>query len=97
MIRLCGCDGMTYANACLAAMNGVNVAYAGSCAACVNRPVADLNNDCKVNILDLAMMAVNGWIAGTFNIVLRLIWIHGSEINSRTTSTGSGQRRFFRR
>ena len=58
---VCGCDGMTYDNDCGAKMAGVNIAYAGECAVCVNRPLADISGDCKVSILDLAMLAAE-WL-----------------------------------
>ncbi len=58
---VCGCDDQTYANACDAAVAGVNVKYEGPCAVCVNRPVADLNGDCHVDLGDLAIMAAQ-WL-----------------------------------
>jgi len=43
---VCGCDGVTYANDCLAAYEGVSLAYYGECL------VADLNLDGGVDLVD---------------------------------------------
>lgn len=40
---VCGCDGVTYGNACMAQQNGTDVAYAGSCGV-VNQCTSD--QDC---------------------------------------------------
>lgn len=39
---VCGCDGLTYSNACFAAMAGVNVKSAGACQGTCTK-----NSDCK--------------------------------------------------
>lgn len=41
---VCGCDGVTYSNACFAAMAGVNVKSAGACPANCSK-----NSDCAAN------------------------------------------------
>jgi len=52
---------VTYPNDCVAAVAGVNAAYDGECAVCVNRPLADISGDCKVSLPDLAMLAAE-WL-----------------------------------
>jgi len=54
---VCGCDGMTYGNDCEAAAAGMNIRYDGECPICVTPPPADLNGDCRVNLIDLAILA----------------------------------------
>jgi hypothetical protein len=52
-LPVCGCDGMTYGNACFAAMAGVNIDYPGPCD---NYCPADVNGDNTVDVLDLLMV-----------------------------------------
>jgi hypothetical protein len=50
---VCGCDGVTYSNACFAAMAGTNVDYPGPCE---DECPADLNGDGVVNTADLLIL-----------------------------------------
>ena len=50
-VPVCGCDGITYTNACHAAMAGVNVAYNGACVE------GDVNRDGYVDLVDYAMFS----------------------------------------
>jgi hypothetical protein len=63
---VCGCDDVTYGNACEAAMAGVNVHYEGACSVCVTPPPADLNGDCRVNLIDLAILS-SQWLTCGLN------------------------------
>jgi hypothetical protein len=49
---MCGCDGLTYGNACDAAMFGVSVAYRGVCLNCL---ICDFNSDNVCDISDVIL------------------------------------------
>jgi hypothetical protein len=53
---VCGCDGVTYANSCFAAMTGVNIDYPGPC---TGDCPEDLNGDGLVNTADLLILLAN--------------------------------------
>lgn len=44
---VCGCDGVTYGNACLAQQAGVGVASVGACTATANCTIGDPNTTCQ--------------------------------------------------
>ena len=50
---VCGCNAVTYGNACLAAMDGMNVAYDAACL------TGDLDLDCDVDLEDLSRLLAN--------------------------------------
>lgn len=50
---VCGCNGVTYSNACCAAMDGMNVAYYGPCQ---EGCPADFDGDGVVNTVDLLFL-----------------------------------------
>ena len=49
---VCGCDGVTYGNACDAAMFGVSIAYRGVCLNCL---ICDLDSDNVCDISDVIL------------------------------------------
>lgn len=49
---VCGCDGLTYPNPCVAASNGVNVDYYGECKDCTDNSECSVGEFCKKKVGD---------------------------------------------